>query len=43
MTGSYAGGLLSLSAAGFIAAIIVIAIGHDHSLEQAPAATQPVK
>ena len=43
VTGSYTGGLLSLAAAGFIAAIIVLAIGHDHSLERAPAATQPVK
>ena len=38
LTGSYTGGLLSLSAVGFIAAIIVLALGHDHSLERAPAA-----
>lgn len=37
VTGSYTGGLLSLSAAGLVAAIIVIMIGHDHSLERAPA------
>src|SRR5436190_4029017 len=37
LTGSYTGGLLSLSAVGFLAAIIVIALGHDHSLERAPA------
>ena len=43
VTGSYTGGLLSLAAAGFMAAIIVLAIGHDHSLERAPAAGQPVK
>jgi D-galactonate transporter len=43
VTGSYTGGLLSLAAAGLIAAIIVIVIGHDHSLERAPEATQPVK
>ena len=36
-TGSYAGGLLSLAAAGLIAGIIVIVLGHDHSLERAPA------
>jgi D-galactonate transporter len=36
-TGSYAGGLLSLSAAGLIAGIVVIVLGHDHSLERAPA------
>ena len=43
LTGSYAGGLLSLSAAGFLAAIIVIALGHDHSLERVPAAAPPVE
>jgi ACS family tartrate transporter-like MFS transporter len=37
LTGSYTGGLLSLAAVGFIAAIIVMVIGHDHSLERAPA------
>ncbi|MEO6213849.1 MAG: MFS transporter [Vicinamibacterales bacterium] len=35
-TGSYAGGLLSLSACGFIAMIIVLAVGHDRSLERMP-------
>ena len=34
MTGSYTGGLLSLSAAGFMAMIIVLALDHDHSLER---------
>ena len=36
LTGSYAGGLLSLSAVGFISMIIVLTIGHDHSLERRP-------
>jgi D-galactonate transporter len=36
LTGSYAGGLLSLSAAGYLAMIIVLLIGHDHSLERRP-------
>jgi MFS family permease len=36
LTGSYAGGLLSLAAAGYIAMIIVLVIGHDHSLERRP-------
>ena len=31
MTGSYTGGLLSLSAVGLIAMAIVLALGHDHS------------
>jgi ACS family tartrate transporter-like MFS transporter len=45
MTGSYTGGLLSLAAAGFTAAVIVLALDHDHSLEQVPAtgAEQPVE
>lgn len=34
LTGSYTGGLLSLAAAGYAAMIIVLAIGHDHSLER---------
>jgi ACS family tartrate transporter-like MFS transporter len=34
LTGSYTGGLLSLSAAGFTAMIIVLALEHDHSLER---------
>ena len=38
LTGSYTGGLLSLSAAGFIAMIIVLALDHDHSLEQVSSA-----
>jgi MFS transporter, ACS family, tartrate transporter len=33
-TGSYTGGLLSLAAAGFAAAVIVLALHHDHSLER---------
>ena len=36
LTGTYTAGLLSLSAVGFIAMIIVLALGHDHSLERAP-------
>jgi ACS family tartrate transporter-like MFS transporter len=34
VTGSYTGGLLSLSAVGFMAMIIVLAFDHDHSLER---------
>jgi ACS family tartrate transporter-like MFS transporter len=34
VTGSYTGGLLSLSAVGFLAMIIVFALDHDHSLER---------
>ena len=34
LTGSYTGGLLSLSAAGVLAMIIVLALEHDHSLER---------
>jgi ACS family tartrate transporter-like MFS transporter len=34
LTGSYTGGLLSLSAAGFMAMIMVLALEHDHSLER---------
>ena len=40
-TGTYAGGLLLLSAAGFIAMIIVLALGHDRSLERIPDAISP--
>ena len=36
LTGTYTAGLLSLSAVGFIAMLIVLALGHDHSLERAP-------
>ena len=36
VTGSYTGGLLSLSAVGFIAMIIVLALHSDHSLERVP-------
>ena len=39
LTGSYTGGLLSLSAAGLIAAVIVLVLEHDRSLEHVPAAT----
>jgi ACS family tartrate transporter-like MFS transporter len=38
LTGSYTGGLLSLSALGVMAMIIVLVLDHDHSLEQAPGA-----
>jgi MFS transporter, ACS family, tartrate transporter len=37
-TGSYTGGLLSLSAAGFMAMFIVLALDHEHSLERVPGA-----
>ena len=33
-TGSYTGGLLSLSAAGIVAMVIVLALGHDTALER---------
>jgi ACS family tartrate transporter-like MFS transporter len=36
VTGSYTGGLLSLSAVGFIAMIIVLALHSDHALERIP-------
>jgi MFS transporter, ACS family, tartrate transporter len=36
LTGSYTAGLLSLSAAGIIAMIIVLLLDHDHSLERSP-------
>ena len=36
VTGSYTGGLLSLSAAGFIAMIVVLAFQGDHALERVP-------
>ncbi|WP_158746760.1 MFS transporter [Acidisphaera sp. L21] len=35
-TGSYNGGLWTLAAAGFVAMVIVMALRHDSSLEQAP-------
>jgi MFS transporter, ACS family, tartrate transporter len=38
LTGSYTGGLLSLSAVGIIAMIVVLALRSDHALEQAPGA-----
>jgi MFS transporter, ACS family, tartrate transporter len=38
LTGSYTGGLLSLSAAGIVAMIIVLAFRSDHQLEHAPGA-----
>jgi MFS transporter, ACS family, tartrate transporter len=37
-TGSYAGGLLLLAALGIMAIGIVLALGHDHTLERAPLA-----
>jgi ACS family tartrate transporter-like MFS transporter len=40
-TGSYAAGLLALSAAGLASMIIVLALGHDHLLERAPAIVHP--
>jgi ACS family tartrate transporter-like MFS transporter len=36
LTGTYTAGLLSLSAVGFMAMIIVLALAHDHTLEHAP-------
>ncbi|MEO8076359.1 MAG: MFS transporter [Acidobacteriota bacterium] len=36
-TGTYEAGLLSLAAAGITSMILVLALGHDHSLEHAPA------
>jgi MFS transporter, ACS family, tartrate transporter len=38
VTGSYTGGLLSLSAVGLIAMIVVLALHGDHALEQVPGA-----
>jgi len=38
VTGSYTGGLLSLSAVGFIAMIIVLALRSDQPLERVPGA-----
>jgi len=35
VTGSYTGGLLSLSAVGFVAMVVVLAFRRDHALEQA--------
>jgi MFS transporter, ACS family, tartrate transporter len=40
-TGSYAPGLLALSAAGLMSMAIVLVLGHDHSLERVPAAAHP--
>ena len=37
-TGSYTGGLLALSAVGFLSMTLVLALGHDSSLEHAPGA-----
>jgi MFS transporter, ACS family, tartrate transporter len=34
LTGSYTGGLLSLSAVGLIAMVVVLALDHDRSLER---------
>jgi MFS transporter, ACS family, tartrate transporter len=39
VTGSYTGGLLSLSAVGFLAMIIVLALPSDHALERTPGAS----
>ena len=38
LTGSYTGGLLLLAALGLVSMGIVLVLGHDHSLERAPAA-----
>jgi MFS transporter, ACS family, tartrate transporter len=38
VTGSYTGGLLSLSAVGLIAMIVVLALPRDHALERVPGA-----
>jgi len=38
LTGTYTAGLLSLSAAGIVAMIIVLLLDHDHSLERSPEA-----
>jgi nitrate/nitrite transporter NarK len=35
-TGSYTGGLLALAAAAVMAMMIVLALGHDPSLERVP-------
>ena len=40
-TGSYTGGLLCLSAVGFLAMALVLIMGHDSSLEDAPATPAP--
>ena len=37
LTGNYTVGLLSLSAVGLLAMVIVLALPHDHALERAPA------
>ena len=43
-TGTYTGGLLCLSALGLLAMTLVLALGHDSSLEHAPAgATAPAR
>src|SRR4029453_5223721 len=39
-TGSYTGGLLGLSAMGVLAMILVLVLGHDSTLEHAPATPQ---
>jgi nitrate/nitrite transporter NarK len=43
VTGSYTGGLLLLSAAGVMAMIIVLALGHDRSLEHVPNVIDPAR
>jgi MFS transporter, ACS family, tartrate transporter len=40
-TGSYTGGLLALSVMGFLAMALVFVLGHDSSLDHAPAAPAP--
>jgi ACS family tartrate transporter-like MFS transporter len=41
LTGSYTGGLLSLSTVGLMAMIIVLVVDHDHSLERVSGAGAP--
>jgi D-galactonate transporter len=40
LTGTYTGGLLTLASLGLLAMIIVLALGHDASLERVPAAAR---
>lgn len=36
-TGSFTGGLLLIAGLAIVAMVIVLALGHDHALEKAPA------
>jgi D-galactonate transporter len=40
-TGSFAWGLAAVGASAFLALVITLALGHDHSLEKAPAEAAP--